>query len=439
MRDLGPLLAVLLVAGGAVATPLAAADQDHGPLPLRSPLLRVPEETAGSGLAPEAAVRITIDEKGRVSGVEVVSITPTSELDPFFRRELVETIAAWRFAPAIKDGEPVRSTLDWRVQFPATPVTLEALMVSGALPGMDAEQRRSSVLAIHARQRAALLEAQARIARDLLDAGHAYDAFSPRFVVHCDADDRHVGAAVAKNLEVAFNVLGSELLAGIVQQPAPSKLEVFVYRNHQELQALLASMPAYEATRGLYSPAGLIAFDLDQASSEAALSVLFHLATHAFLDRHMVRPGVALPRWLAEGFADYVGNSRIKDGRLQPGKIRRSTFRLVGGVPTMVDTASGQELEEAKKALRQGEGVGVRAMLASSPQLFYGEKQKLYYASSWLLVHYLRDGDERWASERFPTLLLYLAEGYPQLAAFRSVYGDPATADEAFQRYVKAF
>ena len=78
-------------------------------------------------------------------------------------------------------------------------------------------------------------------------------------------------------------------------------------------------------------------------------------------------------------------------------------------------------------------------MLDASPEIFYGERSRLFYASAWLLVHYLRDGSPEGAANRFPQLLLYLAEGYPQLAAFRAVYGAVDSADAEFRSYVKQF
>ena len=39
----------------------------------------------------------------------------------------------------------------------------------------------------------------------------------------------------------------------------------------------------------------------------------------------------------------------------------------------------------------------------------------------------------------FPQLVVYVAEGYPPNAAFRSLYGAPEAADAAFAQYVKSF
>jgi len=424
----------------AAAMVLASSAGAEGPLAIHAPPLLVPEETAGSGLAPEAAVKISIDARGSVTAVDVISIVPSSEYDARFRERLVETLSSWRFAPATEDGHPKASTLEWRVRFPAKPEQLAmSVDVTSPLAGGDAEQRRSAVLALPQEQRRRLLEAQARIALGALDARRRKEASSPRFVVHTDADDLKTAEVVAGNLEAIFNVLAQELLPGVSLQPERYKVQVFVYRDRAGYEALLREMPGYEQSEGFYSPAGMIALHLEQLSTDTTITVLLHEATHAFLDRHVVRPGVALPRWLGEGFADYVGNSRVVDGRLRPGKTLRRKYELRIGAVLDLQTVAGARLEEAKDALRRGKGLGVRALLEASPRIFYGEQSTLYYASAWLLVHYLRDGGDTWATDRFPQLVLYLAEGYPPGAAFRTIYGAPETADEAFRKYVKGF
>lgn len=128
------------------ATSVAAAFAE-GPFAIRTPQLMVPEETAGSGLSPEVAVRLTIDERGRVSAVDVQSITPASDFDAFFRDEVVNTLSDWRFAPATTNGKPVASTLDWRVRFPVKAAVAERSHVV-LMPGADFEERRAAILAL---------------------------------------------------------------------------------------------------------------------------------------------------------------------------------------------------------------------------------------------------------------------------------------------------
>lgn len=420
----------------AVATNAALAE---GPFAIRAPQLMVPDETAGSGLSPEIAVRLAIDERGRVSAVDVQSITPASEYDGYFRAEVIETLSEWRFAPATKDGKAVASTLDWRVRFPVKSAESGATDVFAPMPGADLEERRAAVLALPAGERRKLLESEGKSALALLDPKKKTEAATARFVVRTDADEPRVATVIANNLEAIFNVLAAELLPGVELQPEPYKLLVFVYRSRTQYEAFAATQPWGEGTAGYYSGVGLIAFSLEQPTNDAVMSILLHEATHAFLDRHILRPGVALPRWLGEGFAEYVGNSAIQKGRLKPGKTFAHKYAFQGSGVLGFRTGAGYNLDAARTALRKGKGLGLRDLLEASPEIFYGERSRLYYASAWLLVHYLRDGGPENAGTRFPQLLLYLAEGYPQVAAFRAVYGPVAAADDDYRRYIRDF
>ncbi|MEO8198584.1 MAG: energy transducer TonB [Thermoanaerobaculia bacterium] len=428
------LLASLFAVGAAAGAAFA-----EGPFAIRTPQLMVPDEAAGSGLSPEVAVRLSIDERGRVAAVEVRSITPASDYDTFFRDQVVGTLSEWRFAPATSDGKAVASTLDWRVRFPVKAAVAESSYVFAPMPGADFEERRAAILALPVTIRRGMLEAEGRAALEVLDSKKKTEAATPRFIVRTDADDPRAAAVIAGNLEAIFNVLAAELLPGVELQPEPFKVLVFVYRSRSQFESFAANYPWGEGTSGYYSGTGLIAFSLEQPSNDEVMNILLHEATHAFLDRHILRPGVALPRWLGEGFAEYVGNSAVQKGRLQPGKTFAHKFAFQGSGVASFRTEAGFNLDAARTALRKGKGLGVEELLEASPEIFYGERSRLYYASAWLLVHYLRDGSPESAANRFPQLLLYLAEGYPQLAAFRAVYGPVDAADADFHRYVKEF
>jgi TonB family protein len=436
-------LAVALVAG-------AAAAEVVPPVPLRTPPPLVPEQTAGHGLTPEAAVRVAIDARGRVERVEVLSIAPSSEFDDLFRAELVATLSDWRYAPQIRDGVAEGTTLEWRVRFPARAAedeperSLEQRLARGLepawVPGLDAEARRARILALPEQQRLALLEAETSAALRLLDRDRVVRHASARFLVTTDAGGAEVAAGIAGNLEAIFNVLAHEILPGIELAPEKYKIQVVVYRSREPYLQLTRELDSYEWSAGFYSPSGLIAFHLAQPTNAAVMSLMLHEATHAFLDRHVVRRGVALPRWLSEGFADYVGNSDVRRGKLTPGKIRRAGYHLVrAGGAVLVETGAAQQVDQARQALRRGEGLGVEALLTASAETFYGENRDLFYASAWLLTHFLRDGTPGGPTGRFVRFLLYLAEGYPQEQAFAAVYGSAAELDREFREYVRSF
>ena len=410
------------------------------PVPLRTPPLLVPSQTAGTGMAPEAKVRIHLDTRGVVTQVEVLSIAPSSEFDDLFRTEIHDTLSQWRYAPQTRDGVPEPTQLEWIVRFPSRQAANnEPDPTDSELPGASAEMQRSRILSLPPEQFAALLNAQAAAASRLLDPQYSKRASTDRFVVHTDAKDPTVATAIGNNLESIFNVLAHELLPGIQLESSAFKTQVFVYSSQQSYLSLISEMPQYEWSAGFYSPAGIIAFHLQQPTDDAVLSLMLHEATHAFLDRHVTRKGIALPRWLGEGFADYVGNSEIKKGRLLPGNMRSRVLEMrLDGIAN-VGTAGASMLDEVKRSLRKGRGLGVPELLEAPREIFYGEHRRLFYDSAWLLVHYLREGQESWDTDQFPQLLLYLAEGYPPEAAFRWIYGDLETADQQFREYVKRF
>jgi hypothetical protein len=432
---LAVLALALATAAGAEVTP---------PVPLYTPPLMVPAETAGSRLAPEASVRITIDARGVVERVEMLAIRPSTEHDPLFRATLEATLSRWRYAPQLRDGIAEPTTLEWRVRFPARDEAEDGIRIDvdadrvGPLD-FDAELRRALVLALPAAQRLEMLEVQTAIATSLLDPRRLREARTDWVVVRADTEDPKVATLVARNIEVIFRTLAAKLTPGIEPAPEHHPLHVVVYSRSASYAELMTRTVRYEWSAGFYSPIGLIAFHLEQSSDDAATKILLHEATHAFLDRHVVRRGVALPRWLGEGFADYVGNSRVRKGILQPGKTLRNKFEMGREGAVHVETSGALQLDAARLALRRGRGLGVPELLAAAPETFYGENRNLFYASAWLLVHFLRDGDAGWAEDRFARLMLYAAEGYPADAVVRDLYGETAALDTAFRAYVRSF
>ncbi len=65
------------------------------------------------GLEGSVTVRVTIDENGRVTAVEMVKATDRS----FFEETRDQALRYWRFRPATSDGAPVPSQQTLTVQF----------------------------------------------------------------------------------------------------------------------------------------------------------------------------------------------------------------------------------------------------------------------------------------------------------------------------------
>jgi TonB family protein len=433
----------LIWPAGAEAGPAKAADRaepaDSPPVLLRKRLLLTPEETAGTGLAPEVRVRIRVDRQGRVSDVEVPSITPSSEYDDLFRRTVVDTLESWRYAPARSEGEPVETTLEWTIQFLRRP-TRSAGGSAGLDPVLDDPTRHARVFTLPREQQAELLQHLAGLAEPQLDRASRRRADSPRFVVISDASDAATAETVASNLEAVYGLLDETFRPEIELQPAHYKLVVYLFRTRDAFSRLTAQVESPEWAEGLYMPPGLFAFHLEAGSVDTLLGTLIHEAVHAYTDQHLVRPGLRPPPWLVEGLAHYFGLSEVRKGRLVPGSIREGKYvidqRLSGAYRRTTDT--GWSLDRLQRAVRTGEAVGAATLFSLGPEAFYGDDKDLHYAMSWLLVHFLRHGEPGWSGEEFPTLLLYVAEGYPAAAALETVYGlSPADLEEPLRAYVK--
>ncbi len=443
-RCVGVCALWLLAATALGAATVAAQTRDRAPVLLRQSLLLTPVETAGTGLAPEVKVRVEIDARGRVTEVAILDVTPTSDYDELFRQATRDEIIDWRYAPAIDDGRAVATTLEWTVKFQAREQRDSFIGPGGWMPQTSvvdggAEARRARILALPLEQRKALLRQQANAAEKFLDSAHRRRSDSPRFVVVADTPAENTAQVTAGNLEAIFNVISGLFGDRVQPQPETFKIVVYMYASRSSFDALKKQLGVYEWSAGFYSPAGLFAFHLEVPTMEELLGIMMHEATHAYVDRHLVRPGSYLPRWLGEGFAEYVGNSEIRKGRLIPGRTARDKFVLVPGYGAVRATPVPRvSLEEVRRKIRQGKGLSVEQLTAASRNVFYGEKRSLYYPSSWLLVHFLRHGEAEWAEREFPAFMLYAAEGYPPTEALKTVYGAaPAQLEERFRRYVR--
>ncbi len=434
------LVAAVLCAGTAVAE-----EGDRVPVLLRKSVLLTPIETAGTGLAPEVKVRVKLDDRGRVVEVETLGVTPSSEYDQLFLERTREEISYWRYAPAIRGGQAAAATLEWTVQFRARSLedgggeTHRLWIPLPVSSSGGAEARRAQILALPLEQRKQLLSHQSRLAEKFVNREHRKRFDSPRFVVVSDTKDPKTAEITAGNLEAVFNIVQGLFGSQIEPQPEPLKIVVYMFTSQRSFDALKAELGWYEWSSGYYSPAGLFAFHLEQSSMDSLLGLMMHEATHAFVDRHLVQPGSYLPRWLGEGFAEYLGNSEIRKGRLIPGRTAKRKFVLVPGFGAVRRAPESRlSLEDVKRKIRRGDGLRVEQLMTADSGTFYGEKRELYYPSSWLLVHFLRHGEADWAEQEFSSFLLYVAEGYPAAAALETVYGvTPAELEDRFQQYVQ--
>lgn len=443
MRRFILLLAIVwLTCGPLVAQPSAV--EDRPPVALHQTPILTPRETAGSGLAPEVKLRVVVDERGRPAQVDVLEIVPTSSYDELFRQTVVDTVESWRWAPAIVDGQPAPKTLEWTLQFLAIDKQSSSAVSDHALGTLlgsgDPEIGRARMLALPLEVRKQLLVSQVSTAERLLVAARRRKAESPHFVVVSDAEDTNTAEVVARNLESIYNLLGSVFQRHIEPQPESLKIVAYVFGQRSSYEALTRQLGSGELSAGVYLSTGLLAFHVEVASTDQLMSTMLHEASHAYVDRYLVRTDRPLPRWLGEGFANYLGNSEIKKGQLQLGATLKSKYVLSPSYQGafQLKTGSGWDVEAVKKSIRSGERLTLDQLFDADLALFSGERCWLYYPTAWSFVHFLRHGAPEWVEREFPMFMLYVAEGYPAPEALEAVYGrSRAELETAFLEYVR--
>lgn len=441
------LLAVLLTAAG-----MSGGTTDHGPIAIYQPALTCPIEAAGTGLRPLVRVKLAVDAAGRVARVEVTGVEPSSALDEVFRTAARDGLTSWRFAPAEQGGAAIDSEVALAVQFfapsegPPQPGRLRR-PASVAEASVDAEyeslryELRAKILALTAVARKQAADEIAASAETFLHPGKRSVARDDWFEVVTDSGGQKQADAILNNLHATFAAVYKALGTRIPPRPREERLRAYVFETRAQYDAFSAGNLPFEGSAGFYAPAGVLAFHTQQPTVGFLLEALLHEATHAFVDRHVTMQGVLLPRWLDEGFAEYVGASDITAGQIVLGAHKnRKEFTAYGMATLSWQSPSRARSEVAQSAQRAKRALTLKEIVDAGPETFYGKDVDLMYAQGWLAVHFLRHGRPSWSETEFPRFLLYAAEGYPATDALRAVYGvRPDDLEGEYQRYVKSF
>lgn len=185
------------------------------------------------------------------------------------------------------------------------------------------------------------------------------------------------------------------------------------------------------------------AFDVIVAHTGADLpqqlpDALVHETAHRLIERRLLRGGPP-SLWVSEGLASYFGYTyRDRDGEFREGVVGGKSIRLVR------DSAPGQSREGIdrlrgfKRAASGLESDFVERLVAiRDPAEFYGPRAELYYAGSWLLVHFLLHGEEGRYAEAFARYLTLDAAGAGPDALYRELGAGPQQLQPALLDHVR--
>jgi len=189
---------------------------------------------------------------------------------------------------------------------------------------------------------------------------------SPHFSVVTDAGERR-GREVALRFEQMRAVFGTLILRNKVNIPVP--LQIVAFKSSGGLRPyvpLWKGKPVQLA--GFYQPGedrNFIALDL---SNNDGFRTVFHEYAHLLLDGNYPRTQA----WFDEGFAEYYSTIEIRNKEVEIGRAPPSAPLLLEGslqplAALFAVTHDSQTYNES------------------------GDRRTLFYAQSWLVVHYLFD------------------------------------------------
>jgi tetratricopeptide (TPR) repeat protein len=165
---------------------------------------------------------------------------------------------------------------------------------------------------------------------------------------------------------------------------------------------------------------------LDKLQSEEKLGdaygdfePVYHKYVH-FLTRHMMPP---MPLWLAEGLAEFYGNTQVENNRIWLGvpsdsniDVLRQALLMPRSPPLSLDT--------------------LFCLDASSPYYHEDNRATIFYAECWALTNYLITRDWREHTHRFTDFVALLGQNVAQDEAARRTLGDLSALQEALGEYI---
>jgi tetratricopeptide (TPR) repeat protein len=238
---------------------------------------------------------------------------------------------------------------------------------------------------------------------------------SPNFVVLTNAGEKQARKSAIQFEQI--RALFRQNFQFATNAPSPV-ITIFAVKDESSLRELL---PEYWA-KGHAHPAGIffsrlnqfyVAIQLDAPGDNPYMGI-YHEYYHSISLPFF--PG--MPVWLAEGLADFFGNSHIDGDKAYMGEPDAALIQL----------------------LRQNRLIPLDVLFSvdhSSP--YYNEESKIsvFYAESWALTHYFMIGDNGAHRQLLFNYLSYLGQGATQQDAAAKAFGDFRALQAALERYVQ--
>ncbi len=228
-------------------------------------------------------------------------------------------------------------------------------------------------------------------------------AESPRLIVYSDGSE-----SVLRQYVDLMETFDSLLRArhGLPETGTPNrKLPIYLVRSREDLQ--LTWNKAGGGVAGYYSPGTADTFAVATMEARGEDTALLHEYVHHFMLGYF--PG-AYPAWMVEGYAEYYGQTEIKNGFVEVGQVA----------------------EWRSSQLLNRKWMSTRDLLANKRGR---DDSSAFYAQSWLLTHYLMSDPDRF--RQFQAYASAVGKGADPVKAMQDATGQtPEDLEKTLRRYM---
>ncbi len=249
------------------------------------------------------------------------------------------------------------------------------------------------------------------------DLGKWRRAETDHFIFYSDGSEKSLREDAIK-LE-RFDKL-MRLLVGAPDDQGQVKLTVYFVSNPSAVQSLYPGGKKDVAGFYVPTPSGALAVTPRAADAYDGGSdkfpvfedvILFHEYTHHLMRQYFPS---SYPSWYVEGFAEYLGNSRVEANGI-----------IKYGMPNI----------SRAPTLFQGVQLKIETLLTANVGALNAEQRQALYARGWALTHYLN-----FESSRKGQLAKYLdavGKGKASIDAAQESFGDLKQLNKALDKYVE--
>jgi len=234
---------------------------------------------------------------------------------------------------------------------------------------------------------------------------------SPHFSVVTDAGEKR-GREVALRFEQMRAVFGALLTKAKVTIPVP--LQIVAFRSTKEMRQfvpLWKGKPTQVA--GLFEGNEDRTFIMLDMSTEDPWQVVFHEYAHQLLNGNT---SAQVQPWFDEGFAEFFSTIKVNGKEADVGLVSNNDF-LVLQQTGMMKIADLFRVRQNSSVYNES-----------------GDHRSVFYAESWLVVHYIYD--KQWVPKLGPYFDLALDRGMPVEEAIQQAFGlSAADLDKALRQY----